>query len=809
MEVVARREVPGRDATFGSYPDDVPASLRAALEASGRGRPYAHQARAWAALDAGRDVLLTTGTASGKSLAYQGPILAAQRRDPATTALALFPTKALAASQADAFAALAEAAGVGGSTVVRYDGDTPPHRRAAARAAARTLITNPDMLHAGVLPHHTLWRAFLTHLAWIVVDEVHVYRGVFGGHLAGVLRRLVRLARAYGAHPQVVATSATLGNPTEHAARVLGRDVVHVAEDAAPKAARDVWVARPPLVDEALGLRRPLLADAARVAGALAEGGRQTLVFAGSRQGVEEMVVPLRARGLDVRAYRSGLLSGERRAIEGALRDGVARVVVATNALELGIDVGGIDAVVVAGYPGATSALWQRLGRAGRRDRPGVGVVLLGTSPLDAYLARDPDRLFADAPERALTDPDHLVLALDHLRCATFERPLEGDEGYGRYGPDDVALLARQMEADGEAHRAEGRTYWIGSAYPAATVSLRSAGRADVHLEDVEGRPVGIVDGPSARWMVHPGATYLHDGAPHEVVTLDLEAGRAVLRPTGDEVVTRAQREREVTPAGPLAVRTVGAAHVVTGEVDVRETVTGYRRVRRTTFETLSRHALDLPPYVLRTRAYAFGPDAATLDRLRAEGAWTADPNAYGSGWPAVRRAVLERDAHRCRTCGGDGAGAALHVHHVTPFRAFASAREANRSENLVTLCPACHARAERSVRVRSGLAGLAYVLRSLAPLRILSDARDLGVIAEGASALLDGLPAVVAYETVPGGVGLADALADDHRALMGAAYAVVRDCPCDDGCPSCVGPPGEAGHAGKAEARALAEALR
>ena len=753
-------------------------------------------------------MLLTTGTASGKSLAYQGPILASQLRDPATTALALFPTKALAASQAEAFQALAEATGVAASGVVRYDGDTPAHRRAAARAAVRTLVTNPDMLHAGVLPHHTLWRHWLAHLAWIVVDEVHVYRGVFGGHLAGVLRRLLRLAHAYGADPRIVATSATLGNPTEHARRVLGRDVVHVAEDAAPKAAREVWVARPPLVDAALGIRRPLLADAARVAERLAAEGRQTLVFAGSRQGVEEMVVPLRAAGVDVRAYRSGLLPGERRAIEGALRDGAARVVVATNALELGIDVGGIDAVVVAGYPGATSALWQQLGRAGRRDRPGVGVVLLGTSPLDAYLARDPDRLFAAPPERALTDPDHLLLALDHLRCATFERPLEPDERYGRYGPEDVAVLAEQMEADGDAHRAEGRTYWIGSAYPAATVSLRSAGRADVHLEDVAGRPVGVVDGPSARWMVHPGAVYLHDGAPHEVVELDLAGGRAVLREAGDEVVTRARREREVTPVGPPLVRAQGAARVATGEVDVRETVTGYRRVRRATFETLSRHDLDLPPYVLRTRAYAFGPDEATLARLRAQGAWTADPNDYGPGWPAVRREVLARDAHRCTACGADGAGAALHVHHLTPFRAFASAREANRPENLVTLCPACHARAERAVRVRSGLAGLAYLLRSLAPLRILADARDLGVLAEPASPMLDGAPAVVAYETVPGGVGLADALAEDHEALMAAAYAVVRDCGCEDGCPACVGPPGEAGHAGKAEARALAEAL-
>ncbi len=808
-ELVARRLLPPRDGDFASLPDDLPAPLGRALSEAGVTRLYAHQRAALDAIAAGRDVLLTTGTASGKSLAYQLPILAEQLRDPGATALALFPTKALAHDQAEAFAGLAVRAGLPAGSVAGYDGDTPAHRRKGVRAEARTLLTNPDMLHAGILPHHTLWRRLLAGLRLVVIDEVHVYRGVFGGHLAGVLRRLLRVARHYGAEPRLVATSATLGNPREHARRVTGREVVHLDHDAAPRAARELLLVQPPLVDEELGIRRPPLAEAASLAERLAADGRQVLVFAGSRQGAEEAVLQLRGRTDGVRSYRSGLLAAERRAIERELRDGAARVVVATNALELGIDVGGVDAVVIAGYPGSAAAFWQQVGRAGRRGRPGLGVLVLGGGPLDQYLARHPEHLFGAPPERALTDPDHLLLALDHLRCAAFELPIEPNERFGRYGPDEIALLATQLRADGEAHVADGRIYWLGERYPAETVSLRSAGRDEVTLLDQDGVAIGTLDAPSARWMAHPGAVYLHDGRPHLVEALDLEGRLARLRPTDDRVLTRAVRETRIEPEGEPEARPARGATVLSGEVTVTDTVTGYRRLRRVTRETLGRYPLSLEPSRLRTRAYAFAPGEATVERLRRAGAWNADANDYGPEWSRTRAAVLQRDGHACRVCGTRAAsGTRLHVHHRVPFRAFASAREANRPENLTTLCPACHRRAEQGVRVRSGLAAVAYALRSLAPLRVLCDARDLGVHADPASAVAGGGPAVLMYETVPGGVGLADELARRHEELIMAALELVAGCGCRDGCPGCVGPAGEPGHAGKSEARALLEAL-
>ena len=816
-EVVAGRSLPARPGRFASLPDDLPAGLRAALADAGIQRLFAHQADAWRAARDGRDLLLTTGTSSGKSLAFQAPIVAGQTVDAAATALVLTPTKALAYDQAERFARFAAAAGLPASSVATYDGDTPTSRRPAVRGSVRTLLTNPDMLHAGILPHHTRWRRWLTGLRWIVVDEVHVYRGVFGGHVAGVLRRLDRVARHYGARPGMIATSATLGNPVAHARTVLGRDVLHLDVDAAPHGPREVMLVRPPLLDADLGLRRPALAEAASLARRLADRGLQVLVFAGSRQGAEEAVVQLRGPGRatgpsdgdGVRAYRSGLLASERRVIERELRDGTARIVVATNALELGIDIGGVDAVIVAGYPGSASAFWQQLGRAGRAGRPALGLLVLGAGPLDQYLARHPEHLFGASPERALADPDHLLLTLDHLRCATFELPLDPTERFGGFGPEELTVLAGQIAEDGEAHAADGRFFWVGDRYPAEAVSLRSAGRDDVTLLRDDGVAIGTVDGPSARWMVHPGAIYLHDGAPHRVDELDLEARIARLTPTGDEIVTRATRDTRIDPAGPIQARAAAGCRVLAGEVTVTERVTGYRRLRRATRETLARFPLDLPPSTLFTRAYALVPDVAVIERLRDAGAWSNDANEYGPDWPRVRAAAIRRDAGACVVCGSKAAnGVALHVHHRVPFRSFARAAEANRIDNLVTLCPSCHRRAEREVHVRSGLAAVAHVVRAVAPLRVLCDARDLGVVAESASSLADGGPALVVFETVPGGVGLADELAAAHEALMAAAREIVTSCPCQDGCPACVGPAGEEGHGGKREARALLAAI-
>ncbi|HEX7004315.1 MAG TPA: DEAD/DEAH box helicase [Trueperaceae bacterium] len=807
-EVVGRQVLPASEGEFASLPEHMPPPLATALHEAGITRLYRHQREAIDAVEAGENVLLTTGTASGKSLAYQLPALAKQLNDPAATVLMLYPTKALAHDQGRSFSELAVGAGLSGDTVASYDGDTPSGRRPQIRSTVRSLITNPDMLHAGILPHHTLWRRFLEGLSLVVVDEIHSYRGVFGGHIAGVLRRLMRVVRHYGARPSFVLTSATLGNPLDHALNLSGTPVRHIAADTAPHGERELLLVQPPLVNAELGLRRPALQEAVSIAQRLVNSGKQVLVFCGSRQGAEEAVLGLRQRVAGVRSYRSGLLPKERRAIEEELRSGEARAVVSTNALELGVDVGSVDAVVVAGYPGSAAAFRQQVGRAGRRGRPGTGILVLGGGPLDQYLARHPEHLFGASSERALIDPDHLLIALDHLRCAAFELAVSDEESFGGYEPEAVWLLMRQLQEEGEAHLAGGRAYWLGQTYPAQEVGLRSAANDQVTLVSGE-KTIGIVDAASSRWMVHQDAVYLHDGEPYLVEELDLERRIARLQPTGDRYLTRATRETRIDPAGELQQEPVTGASKFMGEVVVTDKVVGYRRIVRQTFETLGRYPLDLEPTTLHTVAYGFSPTEETVEMLRRQGSWSNDANDYGRSWPAIRSAAKRRDGFRCQVCGtAEGNGSVLHVHHKIPFRAFASAEQANRLDNLATLCPGCHRQAEQGVRVRSGLAATAYALRSLAPLLVMCDAQDLGVHSEPASSLAAGAPALVIYETVPGGVGLAQELAQRHEELVGAARDLVAHCSCEDGCPACVGPAGELGHAGKGEAAALLGAL-
>lgn len=789
-------------------PAALPDGLRAALAAAGVTSLYRHQRDAVAALIRGESVLLTTGTASGKSLAFQLPALGRQLADPASTMLTLYPTKALAHDQAQAFGRLAHAAGLAPGSVASYDGDTPASQRQAIRASARTLLTNPDMLHSAILPHHTLWRRFLSGLSFIAIDEIHTYRGVFGSHLASVIRRLLRLTRHYGAQPVFILTSATLGNPLDHARQLTGAEVMHISQDTAPHAERRTLIVQPPIVDADIGIRRPPLQQAMSITRQLVDAGKQVLLFGGTRQATEEAALGLREDIPLVRPYRSGLLPRERREIEQQLRTGEARAVVTTNALELGVDIGSVDAVVIAGYPGSAAAFRQQAGRAGRRDAAGLAVLVLGGGPLDQYLAAHPEYLFGAPSERALSNPDHLLIALDHLRCAAFELPVRTHETWGSLGSDDVALLLGQLQEEGQIHAAADRYYWLGQRYPAADISLRTAGHEPVTLVS-GGSTIGTVDGDSAHWLVHAGAVYLHDGQPYLVGSFDPAARTATMEPTDDRYLTRATRETVIEAAGELSFQEETGARRFLGDVLVNDRVTGYRRLLRLTHETIGRHPLESEPVTLFTSAYGFSPHADVIEVLRTAGAWSNDANDYGASWPAARRAALERDGHRCQVCGTSRAsGTILHVHHKAPFRTFGSATQANDLSNLVTLCPSCHHRAEQGVRVRSGLAATAHVLRSLAPLLVMCDSRDLGIHADPASSLVEGAPALVIFETVPGGIGLTDELARNHTRLLNAARDLIAACPCSDGCPACVGPAGEPGHAGKAEALALLGAL-
>ncbi len=834
--------LPARLADLRPLPADLPREMAAALAGRGIVALYSHQAEAWAAARSGEHLVIATGTASGKTLCYNLPVLAAIAENPAARALYLFPTKALAQDQ---LSVISHQFSVSAAI---YDGDTPQANRSLVRKNAHIVLSNPDMLHTGILPHHTNWAEFFRNLRYVVIDELHTYRGVFGSHVANVIRRLKRVAAFYGAQPQFILTSATIANPGELAEKLIEEPVTLVARDGSARGERNFIIYNPPVIDESIGLRKSATQEAVRLAQDLLETGTQSVVFARSRRSVEILLSYLHGENREsirdirknqaptrsqipesritniesrIRGYRSGYLPSQRRTIEKGLRDGSVQLVVATNALELGIDIGGLGAALLVGYPGSIASVRQQSGRAGRGDAPAASMLIATANPLDQFLAHHPEYLLERSPEQGLVNPNHLLILLNHIRCALFELPFQAGEGFGRVLPELVAEYLNVLTGAGEAHQNHEKTYWMADAYPAANVSLRSASPKNVILH-VDGsdvstginnhRPfvIGEVDIESAPWMVHPRAVYLHEGQQYFVQDLNLGEGRATLIPVALDYFTEPLRETSVEVLSVSAQ----AAQKAWGEVQVTTQVTGFRKRAWVGNENLGQEPLDLPPTEMQTTAYWLSVSDEVVDSLSKDGLWTNAPNDYGPAWPKIRERVRARDGFRCQVCNRPETMRQHDVHHKIPFRMFRDAagkiqrEQANRLENLVTLCPECHKKAETNVRVRSGLAGLGYALANLAPLFLMCDNGDLGLHIEPQESQSFPQPSVVLYDQVPAGIGFSEKLFEMHEELLRGALELVSACPCEDGCPSCVGPAGENGMGGKLETVAVLKAL-
>ena len=821
----AWQTAPARLAQTQPFPDDLPATLRETLSSRAINSLYSHQLSAWTGAGAGRNIILATGTASGKTLAYNLPVLAAMLKDPEARALYLFPTKALAQDQLAGLQSLQ-------SKIVNlksaiYDGDTPQKDRAAIRRNARIVLSNPDMLHAGILPHHANWSDFFSNLKFIVIDEAHTYRGVFGSHVANVVRRLKRVCAFCGAKPQFILASATIGNPKELAENLIEEPVELIDDDGSSRGERHFIIYNPPVTDPALGLRKSSLLEGVRLASDLLSRDIQSVVFARTRRSVEIILTYLQSEIVSrkseianqIRGYRSGYLPHQRREIELGLRDGSVKIVVATNALELGIDIGGLGAALLVGYPGTIASARQQSGRAGRGDAPAVSLMVASSNPLDQFLAHHPEYFFGSSPEQALVNPDHLLILLEHLRCAIFELPFQKGEGFGKLSGELVDEYLEFLVANHESHFSNDKYYWMKDQYPAANISLRSASAQSIVLQSTaeDGRPtaIGTVDGESAAWMVHPGAIYMHEGQQYFVQELSLENQIAQLVPVGLDYYTEAQRHSEIQVLNTIAQAVVPGGDKAYGEIQVTTQVVGFKKLRWFTYENLGEEPLDLPPSELQTTGYWLTLSEETVSRLREAGAWSNDPNDYGPDWPQIRDRVRARDGYQCQACGapesdpssGFRAARQHDVHHKTPFRSFVSAEQANRLENLTTLCRTCHQKVEQSVRMRSGLAGLGFVLGNLAPLFLMCDTRDLGVHTDPAGAI-NGQPSVFLYDLIPAGIGFSQKLFEIHDELIRRALELVGECACEDGCPSCVGPGGENGVGGKSETLAILKEL-
>ena len=765
--LTAVRNFPARPAQWAEFPAWVREDLRAAYKAKHIERLYSHQAAAAEAVHDGKNIVIVTPTASGKTLCYNLPVINAILENSDTRAMYLFPTKALAQDQ------LAEIHDLNQRLdnrfgVFTYDGDTPSDARKAIREKSHIVLTNPDMLHTGILPHHTRWTRLFENLHYIVLDELHTYRGVFGSHLCNVLRRLRRIANFYGCNPQFICCSATIANPGELAGKLLETDVEVLNANGAPSADKTFVFYNPPVVNRALGIRRSYINEACRVTQEFLKRDLQTMVFANSRLHTEMILTYLQqanpqapGRAANIRGYRGGYLPNERREIERGLRDGQIRGVVSTSALELGIDVGSLDTVVMAGYPGTIAATWQRAGRAGRRSGSSCAVMVASSAPLDQFIVRNPDYFFGNTPEHAFIQPDNLEILVNHLKCAAFELPIGPEE---RFGAVDVQDLCARLAEAAFLYRAGENYHWTQEAYPADTVSLRSVTSDNFVIIDITGAPavIGEVDFSSALTTVHEKAIYIHGGQQYHVEHLDFKERKAYVKRVDVDYYTDAIRYTAVgilecaedARAGQAtpAINAIPALRSY-GDVLVRSQVIGFKKIKFFTNENIGAGNLELPENEMHTTSY----------------------------WITLERQLLD----------------------ALPF-----------------------AISER----QSGMFGLLHALATVATLLLMCDRRDLGTaigekppypnsedmamesvqlrdrISQNAKEFFE--PNLYLFDAYPGGIGFSEPLYRSHEILIRRTRELIVACECAQGCPSCVGPTGDLAPRAKEAALAILDRL-
>src|SRR5579859_290629 len=621
--LTAVRHFPAREAAWAEFPEWVNGDLRAAYGAKGIARLYSHQAEAAETVHGRKNLVIVTPTASGKTLCYNLPVLHDILENPDTRALYLFPTKALAQDQ------LAELHDLNTRLdnrfgVFTYDGDTPGDARRAIRERGHIVLTNPDMLHTGILPHHTKWTRLFENLKYIVMDELHTYRGVFGSHLCNVLRRLRRIAKFYGSAPQFICCSATIANPGELASRLIVDDVEVLSANGAPAGEKTFVFYNPPVVNKALGIRRSYINESARVAQEFLKHEMQTMVFSNSRLQTEVLLTYLQkanpqspGNSETIRGYRGGYLPNERREIERGIRDGRIRGVVSTSALELGIDVGSLDSVVMAGYPGTIAATWQRAGRAGRRSGSSCAVMVASSSPLDQYVVKHPDYFFGNTPEHAFIQPDNLEILINHLKCAAFELPIATGE---RFGEVDLPDICTRLAEAGFLHLAGEHYHWTQEAYPADTISLRSITSDNFIIIDVTGSTnvIGEVDFTSALVFLHEKAIYIHGGQQYHVEHLDFKERKAYVKQVDVDYYTDAVRYTQVRvlEATETAAAPASANSHSHGDVLVRSQVVGFKKIKFFTNENIGDGKLELPENEMHTTSYWITLERPLLESL-------------------------------------------------------------------------------------------------------------------------------------------------------------------------------------------------
>ena len=753
--VTALRHFPAEPGDYRDFPEHIDPRLRDAYRRRGVEQLYSHQREVLDRVEAGADVAAVTPTASGKTLCYNAPVLNRILREPDARALYLFPTKALSQDQKkeilDLVGELKDLLGEDVRADV-YDGDTPGDARRSIRTRAHIVVTNPDMLHAGILPHHTKWAKLFENLRFVVIDEMHTYRGVFGSHLANLLRRLRRVCAHYGAAPQFILSSATIANPRELAEGLTERPISLVDRSGAPRPERFFLFYNPPVVNPELGIRRSAMGETRRIAGGFLKGNLQTIVFARSRTQTEVLVKYLKQdietrpdRSDRIRGYRGGYLPKKRREIEDGIKNGSVLGVVSTNALELGIDIGSLDVAVISGYPGTIASTWQQAGRAGRRGGTAAAVLVANSTPINQFVIQHPDYFFEGTPERGLINPENLQVLIEHLKCAAFELPFRKGE---TFGDENLEELLGVLEAEKILYRAGDRWFWTADSYPANSVSLRSISSDNFVVHDREsGKVIAEVDFVSAHSTLHEKAIYMLESDTYYVEQLDHRERRAEVRPIESDYYTDAVTHTKVTILDAFAAAPEPSAPAAHGEVHVVKQVVGFKKIKFFTGENVGSGELEMPAVEMHTTAF-----------------WLEAP-------PEVLAAVPFGPEDR-----------------------------------------------------RDGIRGIRNAMRAVATTFLMCEAHDIGsAIGTGSAAAgppqaepeeaepgeADAVTRIFIYDNYPGGIGFSEPLWESRATLLAETLGLIERCPCQAGCPSCVGPVGEIGRHGKAAALAILEGIR
>jgi DEAD/DEAH box helicase domain-containing protein len=713
--------IPARPGNYSPLPEELNPRLAGTLAARGITRLWSHQRDSWDAIRGGKDTVIVTPTASGKTLCYNLPVLQTILDTPDSRALYLFPTKALSQDQQSALNDIV----LGGELPVKictYDGDTPDSLRIAARQSGRIIISNPDMLHSGILPNHPKWIEFFSSLKYIVIDELHTYTGVFGSHMANLLRRLKRIARFYGSNPVFICCSATIGNPGELAERLLERPFRLVTGNGAPAGEKHLILYNPPLIDPVQGIRRGVVLEAEKIALRFLKAGIKTIVFARSRI-YTELITSYINQSLEniytdnnritVESYRGGYLPGERRKIEKGLRDGSIQGVVSTNALELGIDIGGLDAAILAGMPGSVSSVWQQAGRAGRSGGVSAAVIIASASPVNQYLISHPDEFLSTGPETAFIDPDNIYILMDHLKCAAFEIPFTDGEGF----PGDVSEPLTFLEESGILRHTGGKWYWSDRSYPSEKISLRSGADQNVVIIDTTGgkhQVIGEMDSWSAKQLIFKEAVYIHRGNQFMVTELDMENYLCRVEESEVNYYTDSIVKTDIKVLSEDESKEACGLVLKLCDILVRREVSKYKKIKFGSHENLGYGEITLPEDEMHTRS------------------------VYLSFEPGT-------------TAGK--AGAAIPPGMEGPVM--------SRLENL---------------------------LKNTAPVFLLCQPSDIGVAGRVKDPHFE-TRGLFLFDNFPGGIGLSEAFGGKLDAVLRASGELVRNCPCSEGCPSCVGP--------------------